>query len=526
MPTTPLQKPGIAGEYLMNCARIAGLAASIHILAASGIAAAPGKQSEPPKPLPRHHHYYPDTQYHVARSDDRTVPTLDEDQYCVQHDKDGFDIAFIEFDQRGDFWDREQLAIARSQLHRRSSGKKPLLVEYVHGWHHNAQQDEHRDVQGFRALLSYLAHSEAIKAQGYEVFGVYIGWRGEQWRSGGDPIGYAAWLPSQLSFYPEKHIGALVGSMPMVSEALFWMVHEARRDSCESRTVLIGHSFGAMVLENAISQAVASGAAMNGGKDSSAPAPADLILLLNSAADSLHAKGLMEMLDRMGQSAAPRYFDPNRPLIISVTSEGDWATGSFFPLGTGLANITKVFRPYTHLGKNPHTELPKGTTQRDFVTTTPGHNDLLLSHRVRIDAARIAPSTQKIAVPPAESATAAISAFDANLRDPLPPVGTGEKRIWPFRSVAKDGGICRSEIEGAANAKMHTPYWIVRVPKELIYDHGDIFNEQALCLYAALFRIENPTGAKLPCGPRRLQMAPPVLRPVEAGAAATTNIPH
>jgi hypothetical protein len=509
-------------SHLIRHFRLAWHAVLLFALAATAPAASP----ETPKPLPRYKHYYPDAQYHLAKSDDRLVPGLDHDQYCVQKSSDGYDLAFIEFDQRGDFWDRDQLAIARHQLKARlKPGEKPLLLEYVHGWHHNAQEDEHRDVKGFRALLSYLSHSQYLKDKHYHVFGVYIGWRGEQWRSGGDPIGYASWLPSQLSFYPEKHIGSLVGSMPMVTEALFWMVNTARDASPDgARTVLIGHSFGAMVLENAIAQAVASSSAMNPGKGAPVNAPADLILLLNSAADSLHAKGVTEMLDRMGKAGSSRFVDPKRPLIISVTSTGDWATGKFFPLGTGLSNITKAFRSYQYIGKDKHNTLPEGTTQRDFVTTTPGHNDLLLSHLVHIDADRIAPTTRQIAVPPTKMTSNTV--FEQNLSDPLHPQNSGTKTIWPFRSLAKDGTSCRSEIAFAPDARMRTAYWIMRVPPQIIYDHGDIFNEQALCLYAALFRIENPTGKKLPPGPRKMQMAPPVIPSAASGTASPTKIPN
>ena len=458
-----------------------------------------GAENSPPKPLPRYRHYYPDAQYHLARSDDRLEMKGMKEQCCVQEDSRGFDLAFIEFDQRGDFWDREQLAIARHQLKKRTAGKKPLLVEYVHGWHHNAQEDEERDVKGFRQLLSYLSKSKFVKDQGYHVFGVYLGWRGEQFRSGHDPIGLANWLPSQLSFYPSKHIGNEVGTMPMISEALFWMVHEARHAPRGARTVLVGHSFGAMVLENAIAQAVASSTAMNVGGGGSVPAPADLVLLLNAAANSLRAKGVTEMLDRMGRSAAPRYIDRDRPLIVSVTSKGDWATGKFYPLGTGLANLTKGFRSYDHLGSNQENTLPTGTTQRDFITTTPGHNRLLRSHSVFVDSEHFAPSSRK-AANIADGGSFRI--FDDNLRFPLPRENDAGHRAWPFRSLAKGGGECRSEIRVDPEAWMHTGYWIMQTPKELIYDHGDIFNEQALCLYAAIFRIASPSGE---AGPRLMQ---------------------
>jgi hypothetical protein len=204
------------------------------------------------------------------------------------------------------------------------------------------------------------------------------------------------------------------------------------------------------------------------------------------------------MLDRMGTGAGDRFINAERPLVVSVTSQGDWATGKFFPLGTGLSNAFRPSRPYGELGRSRQ-PLPRGTTQRDFITQTPGHNELLRSHHVEVDRTRIAPSSRKVA-----SGTSAQVIFDQNLAAPLAPTGTPGNRTWRFRSLAKGGGTCLSEIRNFPGARMRTGYWIVQTPKEVIYDHGDIFNEQALAMYAAIFRIANPGKASRTAAPRQL----------------------
>ena len=99
-----------------------------------------------------------------------SVPVSDERNYRI---------SFVEFDERGDFWDRGQLReTARAIEHTR---KPVLLVTYIHGWHHNANDrkpggQNPGDVQTFRCLLSELAVSESTKD--YQVHGVYLGWRG------------------------------------------------------------------------------------------------------------------------------------------------------------------------------------------------------------------------------------------------------------------------------------------------------------------------------------------------------------
>ena len=462
--------------------------------------------------------FFPDQEYHrPPRNKTEGLPP------CLQlNNPSGFDLAFIEFDQRGDFWDRDQLAADSAAIKAAAkTGKNILLIEYVHGWHNNAHegnpdrdpQERTRDVYKFRQLLGFLAQSPYVERLHYRVFGVYIGWRGEMVRE--DDRNFLTkplWVAHNLSFYPEKHIGTDVGTMPMVTEAIFWLVHEARHASPGARTILIGHSFGAMVLENAMAQAVGASVAGtpyegHGATGGSIYSPADLVLLLNSAADSMRAKGLEEMLSRIGSSAA-HYVDRNRPLIISVTSTGDWATGKFFPLGTGLSNAFRHFRNYGLLNRR---KLNPTVSQKYFATHTPGHNDYLRSHEVVVDSEQIAGSLPLPPLSPPDrggTRTTFEKAFEENLAHPEPPEADGSQRTWRFRSVGKSG-VCWSIIRAIPGANNDTPYWILQVPPSVIKYHSDIYNQQSLCLYAALFRIDSPVrAARIPAGPRLMKLIP------------------
>src|ERR1700736_5839802 len=44
-------------------------------------------------------------------------------------------LSFVEFDEKGDFWDRRQLGQTNRKI--AGAGKPVLLVIYIHGWHHN-----------------------------------------------------------------------------------------------------------------------------------------------------------------------------------------------------------------------------------------------------------------------------------------------------------------------------------------------------------------------------------------------------
>jgi hypothetical protein len=446
---------------------------------------------------------FPDVAYHQPRSDDVGALPGDRRPFCVQHisSKNGkqlYTIGFIEFDQHGDYWDRDQLAINIHQMKRAAEGgKQILLIEYVHGWHHNSQEDAGRDVASFKILLDFLARSPFIQDSNYVVYGVYLGWRGEMVRNSNNPLTLPLWIPHELSFYPEKHIGTELSTTPMMSEAIFQLVHTARTSGKRAHTVLIGHSFGAMVLEDAIAQAIAAEAVAPPGPDSnnSATPPADLVLLLNSAANSLRAKGLVDMFRRMPRAENA---DIGKPLIVSVTSETDSATGTLFPLGTGLANLFRHYRTYE--------KEPANVNQKYYITHTPGHNKFLQSHEVETDD-NTAPATLltdkkgQLHLPASFSAV-----FERNLTGPLDTTGKRVEQQWRFHLVPKNGGESTSRIY--FKGSQFTRYWVVHVPHAIINTHGDIFNDQALCLYATIFRINNAnaTTAKEAFAPQKMTL--------------------
>src|SRR5262249_47023254 len=113
--------------------------------------------------------------------------------------------------------------------------------------------------------------------------------------------------------------------------------------------VLMGHSFGGLVLGNTISHSILD-ASGSGERNSS---PWDMAVAFNSADDSLRTRQLILELDKLYQSVPARHayvarpgavtkvaaIDENRPLLIMLQAENDKATGGFFPVGATLANL-------------------------------------------------------------------------------------------------------------------------------------------------------------------------------------------
>jgi hypothetical protein len=264
---------------------------------------------------------------------------LNETPVVVPLGKQDYRMAFIEFDEQGDFWDRAQMATVVGEIE--EIGKRGvLLITYVHGWQNNAFNSY--DVRQFHELLRDLALSKAVQERKLQVYGVYLGWRGSLYRRFEGPIDHVTDVPRALSFYNRKAAATRIASSA-VTEAVFTLIKSAREQSKASKCILVGHSFGALVLEKAIAEAMvgtllyAPAERRGKGRMDNAPiyTPADLVLLINSAAESIYAK---KMIDMLSEAAAGR----PKPLVISITSRADSATRLLFPAGTRLSNIPKL----------------------------------------------------------------------------------------------------------------------------------------------------------------------------------------
>ena len=427
-----------------------------------------------------------------------------------------FDLSYIEFDEKGDYWDRRQLGWTVQAIKRATRAKNTVLVVYVHGWQNDASDLRGHDVGKFRCLLRNLAEADGGQ---HRFFGVYVGWRGKSipggdgiFREGSLPDLLAKafyFVPHELSFYNRKDTATRVAGLP-VTEAIFQSVAAARQGARASghqaRTILVGHSFGALVLEKAMAQALAAKVISEDGSNGNTfSAPADFVVLLNSAGESIYAKEMTDMLRRRQTKPGGGVdeISARHPLIVSITSTADWATGMIFPIGTRLSNATGTFRQYDWDDK--YGTGSQHVSQREYFTRTPGHNDRLISH-----AAVVTEGTAKL---PAYQytdtcSTAMLDAFRRNLSEPL----TGPNGEVRFVTVPAKGEQTVWKLEPRMDDKFQTPYWIISVPKEIMRDHGDIFNENALALMARLFRVSNPTaqrGLVTTAAPRTMRLMAP-----------------
>lgn len=213
-----------------------------------------------------------------------------------------FSFGVIEFDDHGTHWDREQLRLVKDEIKAISqaqAGKKDLikkdpikskgilLVVFVHGWRHNASEGSSHLLR-FRKLAQKIASSEHIcnnvrsnvdgkddssskpspcESRPY-VLAVYLSWRGDSLgltKYTRDPTLKASQL---LTFWDRKGAARRVAGTPMTEtllvllDAIDTADRERRKEYkkntgifAKSKSLIIGHSFGARVVEHAVSQA-------------------------------------------------------------------------------------------------------------------------------------------------------------------------------------------------------------------------------------------------------------------------------
>lgn len=383
-----------------------------------------------------------------------------------------YSLAFIEFDDQGELWAPSQLDRALALLDSTNRSEfGTALVLYIHGWNNSASQSEEKETEGslyrFRELLVRLKHDHELRYPEMDipVVGIYLGWRGET---------TSVPLVRQLSFYNRRGAAERIAGAT-ATEAIYRLLTSLRANP-NSRSVLIGHSFGSMILERALAQAVISALLAAPGQE--LIFPADLVVLFNPAGSAMQAKQLVDVLAR-NRLKTYRFDDSGqrfeRPLLLSFTSETDKATRNYFPLGMGIKAANKKFRRY---GSEYCSPISK---QSWLYTHTAGHTPALFSHEVSVGYRSDPIRSEK----------------ERNLENGLPPRYEAEyDPLTQQMAFSFNGEKQRFTIKRKPRALNDTPYWIMQVPRELIPNHSQIFSADTFALVEAALAFSGALEAR------------------------------
>ena len=398
-----------------------------------------------------------------------------------------YDLAFIEFDDMGELWtignlrapgesplpdnSQTQEAVDLIKLRQCEFKAKVTVVTFIHGWKNNASSyDETHDksLKGFKDTLALFARDSSR-----HYIGVFIAWRGQV--VGGNIF---------TSYWNRRDTADRVAGTSM-TEALFRLMYATKGgyalgDPCVpddnggnpySQFIVIGHSFGGRILERSLVQPLMSliaeraarisdGCDVSGGSKQT-PAtgspfrfPANLVVFINPANDSFEGKAAIEGMMRFGLAVDRPQMSKTEekgtavsgPLFLSITSQGDWATGRIMPVAQSMTMLGKKFRG--HYEKNAS---QRGQSQKHrqgyYYRHNEGNVKDLWTHEIKANA----------------SCTTAdcISFSDGDV---------------PYSMSA---------IPSAWNT---TPFWVAQTPSSLIPNHSDIFQRGVINMLLAIIQ--------------------------------------
>lgn len=392
-----------------------------------------------------------------------------------EHSKD-YDLLFVEFDDQGVLYPSTpdgagglwppQINEVMDRLRRLGDTFKDQgisLYLFVHGWKHNASADDD-DVKGFREMLHSAALVEQASQLHHRVIGIYVAWRGLS--ATGEPF-------VELSFW-ERKATALYVAQGSARGLLARLKGFQRGINCRRSTdciageprpgvrptvrfIMIGHSFGGLILFNAISGALVEGLTYREDSgDPSAPAVrfGDMVVLLNPAFEAIRYTPVHRIVTNPHR-AFKRY---QAPILVSITSTADWATGWAFPLGRFVNTLF---------------EKTASPEEKTAIKNTVGHVGLYITHKLTRSAEEPATCQEWKDISTLDPA-ARLEQMRVNLKA---EAKNNDDFFGPGRPVLKDqwvrkfcGGATLKHVKYGANS----PIWNVETDKSIIKSHGDI----------------------------------------------------
>lgn len=441
-----------------------------------------------------------------------TKPGADDCTRFSIEDHQDYTLAFAEFDDHGWMYDRAQMDLLMAELEEQTDNDSQDLsiFVYVHGWKHNADFCDN-NVCCFRETLKQMHALESRYAEEYgwqkrKVFGIYVGWRGLS-VMGPDVL-------RSTSFYSRKNAATRV-ALGSTRELLgkikdFYERKNVKRGQKEkdrketkqlplqtngadaapragTRLLTMGHSFGGLVVYNAVAQALMESAIEpeKYDQDQLVKPFGDLVFIVNPAFEGTRYEPLHQIAKRR------QYPGYQPPVFVAVTSEADQATRKAFPIGRWINGIWEKYSTGKDNGQVAHTPAQ----QREANVKTIGHADRYRTHRLEYtpSKAMVAKIEQKksdtseCSCPYKTGIENLLAGADVesefrewkdNLKNPADwNLDTEAKRKHRKKGWTRnypDESTLRHDPSDPSN-NPDNPFWVVYTAKEIIPDHNGFY---------------------------------------------------
>jgi len=383
-----------------------------------------------------------------------------------------YDLGIVELDDQGWFYDRGDVARVLDLVKREADANGAVIAVFVHGWHHSSRRDD-SNLTDFKKVLVDIhktlqsqifvgAREQIIPEAKNRVVGVYVGWRG-------------ASLPPYLdyaTFFDRRDAAVRVGTgdVPELFSRLqeIYETHNGPRKGGGwdfTTLVTMGHSFGAQVVFSSVADRFKTSIADEIGVDQlggGAPIDeikgfGDLVVLVNPA----HEASIYESIHRLTRHQ--HYQRTQLPVLLTISSEGDWPNRDAFPFGRTLGT--------RHEPKGPG-------DQRSQKIRTLGHHKPHISHCLTLTSG---PPCKGFAAKPAPPQVPSIR---PSLLFALQP---------ELIEMAKDRSVGATSFYSVGDPiDPNNPFLVAKATRPVVADHNDMFNP-----HLVEFLVNYVAGAQL-----------------------------
>lgn len=415
----------------------------------------------------------------------------------------GYDLSFIDIADNGKLADQRQLLAANVAVKSavaQTAARKALIILFVHGWFHSDAADD-RDVERARKTLRFFASQKPD----WVVEGVYVGWHG--YTSTSDPSEYT-------SFYSRERYAD-----NLAAHALPEIIDQIERGSDlgqGDQFLIIGHSFGGRAVLEATSEkfrqrlAAAQDAfqleskqpGFTGIPSRPVQGVGSLVVLLEPAvAATAYVKLFNDANKAARETIEPNAIGPSgvyalndRPLLVSITSDGDTADGDFFPISRFLHSIdpgSVSLETWNASGQNSSVGAAK------LATHTLGNVPAVVTHRMEANgstsgrcgntklryAGFASPAPERYELP---AGWLGCAAHAQALID-------GSQSGALYDMVLPESCI---QIRHKRTTSGQNPYWNVSVHIDVVQAHSEFMNHNVVYLFNQL--LFSPPAGKRP----------------------------
>ena len=238
--------------------------------------------------------------------------------YYQEHE--GYDLAFAEFSERGNAFNDKHIEEVLARIESRAKIEGMILVTFVHGWTHNADEED-RNLIDFKHSLQRISNSDTVRESGRRVVGLYLGWRGASID--------VPWLEN-ITFWDRKAVAEEVGKGGVTRLLLELAKIDSDNDS-NNVFVVIGHSFGGAIVVSALTEVLAERVVHRTKGHDYGATIGDAVIVLNPAIEATQALHFVEA------AIKEEFPEDQHPLFISISTDGDGATHQLFPLGQSVS---------------------------------------------------------------------------------------------------------------------------------------------------------------------------------------------